>query len=192
MEEIWKDIEGYDGRYKVSNMGNVKSMNYGNHGYAKNLVPKVNNCGRLWVELIKDGEKKQFLIHRLVGKTFIPNPHNLPEINHKDENVMNNVVDNLEWCTKEYNLRYTANRHPEWFRHGSNPGRSRASKNKHLLINQYDADGKLLRQWPNARSVFVETGMSDWSIAECCRGKRKQAYGFKWQYAILDTDQRRS
>ena len=184
MEEIWKEIEGYGGRYKVSNLGNVKSMNYGNHGYERNLVPKVNNCGRLWVELFSNGEKKQILIHRLVGQAFIPNPQNLPQINHKDENPMNNVVDNLEWCTKEYNLQYTANRHPEWFRHGDEPGRQRKSKNKNHAINQYDAEGNFIRQWPNSRTIFQQTGMSDWSISECCRGKRKKAYGFKWQYAI--------
>jgi len=184
MEEIWKDIEGYEGFYQVSNLGNVKSLNYAHRGYQKNLVPKCNNSGRLWVELIKYGARKPMLIHRLVAMAFIPNPCNLPQINHKDENPKNNAVDNLEWCTNKYNVQYTVDRHPEWFRRGGNPGRERNSKYHRMPINQFDKNGNLIKQWANARTIFVQTGMSDWSIAECCRGKRHTAYGFKWQYAI--------
>ena len=106
MVEVWKDIEGYEGRYKISNLGNVKSLMYGGRKYEKDLTPKVNNCGRLWVELFCNGKKKQFLIHRLVAKAFIPNPHGLPQINHIDENPKNNRVDNLEWCDARYNMMY--------------------------------------------------------------------------------------
>ena len=84
MKEIWKDIEGYEGRYQISNLGNVMSLNYGNHGYPRQLTPKCNNSGRLWVELIVDGERKPFLIHRLVAMAFIPNPEGYPQVNHKD------------------------------------------------------------------------------------------------------------
>ena len=194
MEEIWKDIEGYEGFYKISNFGNVLSLNYGKHGYAKQLVPKVNNSGRLWVELAKYGDKRQFLIHRLVGNAFIPNPDNLPQINHKDENIKNNCVENLEWCTNDYNLMYTYKRHPEKYnvkdimhggyaKHRRNHARKNESR-KGIRINQLDSDGNIVKCWDNSRIIFVETGMSDWSISECCRGKRKTAYGFRWQYAI--------
>lgn len=181
MEEVWKDVQGYEGLYMVSNLGNVKSMNYANRGYARNLVPKTNNSGRLWVELAKNGARKPLLVHRLVATAFIPNPENFPEINHIDENPKNNEVRNLEWCTHEYNNRIYREHHPlrprtvRWVK---------KSPRLHLKVNQIDEHGNIVKQWPNSRDIFKETGMSDWSISECCRGKRKTAYGFKWQYAI--------
>lgn len=191
MEEIWKDIDGYEGLYRISNFGNVLSLNYRKHGYAKLLTPKKSNSGRLWVELIKDGKKKQMLIHRLVGMAFIPNPDNLPQINHKDENPKNNRVDNLEWCTYHYNMLYTISRHPEKYPYASGavtrkkPEKERKiGKRMGFKINQYSMDGEFIKQWENSRTIFLLTGMSDWSISECCRGKRQKAYGFKWRYAV--------
>lgn len=173
MQEVWKDIEGYEGKYQISNLGNVKSLNYRGQGYAKNLVPKVNNYGRLWVELMKDGVKRQFLIHRLVGMAFIPNPDNLPQINHMDENPRNNRMDNLEWCTGEYNRGQYIKNHPG--------GRKKINV---LPVNQIDSDGNIVKRWNDSRTITNETGMSQWSITQCCDGKRKTAYGFRWQYAI--------
>lgn len=180
MEEIWKDVVGFEGLYKVSNLGNVKSINYRGHGFARLLIPKVNNCGRLWVELRNSGVKKQMLIHRLVGEAFIPNPQNLPQINHKDENPKNNNVENLEWCTGLYNIRYTHDRHPERAK------KPRVLKNRPMRtrkIVQLSIDGKPIKTWENSRIIFRETGMHQWSITQCCDGVRKKAYGFKWQYA---------
>ena len=117
MEEIWKDIDGFEGLYQVSNFGNVMSLNYGNRGYAKKLTPKCNNSGRLWVELLKGGKRKCMLVHRLVALAFIPNPNNFPQINHKDENPKNNFAFNLEWCTQSYNNNYSIERHPEYSIH---------------------------------------------------------------------------
>ena len=182
MTEVWKDIEGYEGRYQVSNLGNVKSLNYGGHGYEKNLTPKVNNSGRLWVELMKDGEKKQFLIHRLVGFAFIPNPMNLPQINHMDENPKNNRVDNLEWCTGLYNVRYYLERHPNIARERKTP--SRRNRKIGLKINQIDSDGCVVKTWDDVREIVNNVGYSQWSITQCCDGKRHRAYGFEWQYAV--------
>lgn len=194
MEEIWKDIEGYEGLYQVSNLGNVKSFNYcGRKGNEHIITPKQNSDGRLWVLLYSSGKTKPMLIHRLVGMAFIPNPENLPQINHKDENPKNNIVENLEWCTLEYNLMYTYKRHPEKYKNALNHVRyargagktARTNESRRgLVINQIDRNGDLVKQWPDSRTIHVETGMSDWSISECCRGKRKSAYGFKWQYAI--------
>ena len=182
MEEIWKDITGYEGFYQVSNLGNVKSLNYARRGYSKNLVPKVNNDGRLWVELIVCGKKKQFLIHRLFGCAFIPNPDNLPQINHKDENPKNNCVDNLEWCTGMYNVRYSYERHPERARQRKHGPQYRRRIDKQ--VEQLDLGGNIVKTWKDCRTIAVETGMSQWSISQCCDGKRHTAYGFRWQYAI--------
>ena len=169
MKEIWKGIKGYEESYLVSNYGNVCSLNYRNTGKKKNLVPKVNNCGRLWVEI----GGKPFLIHRLVAACFLPNDSCLPEINHKDGNPQNNCVDNLEWCTGEYNRQH-------YFK---NNECGREKKNTRKVL-QMDISGKIVRQWDDSRTVSNETGMNQWSITQCCDGKRKTAYGFKWQYAV--------
>ena len=171
MEEIWKDIEGYEGFYQVSTLGNVRSMNYRRTGVVKNIIPKVNNCGRLWVDL----KGKPMLIHRLVAIAFIRNKNNLPEINHKDGNPKNNNVNNLEWCTGEYNKKEyaMARKHKE--------SKPRKLFNK---VNQIDSCGRVVRQWDNPLQIKKETGMNQWSITMCCEGARKTAYGFRWQYAI--------
>lgn len=106
MIEIWKDIEGYEGLYQISNLGNVKSLNYNHTGLEKRLKPQKSNKGYLRIELCKNGKKKKFSIHELVADTFIENPNNLPCVNHKDENKINNNVENLEHCTYSYNNTY--------------------------------------------------------------------------------------
>lgn len=181
MNEVWKDVVGYEGLYQVSNFGNVKSLHYARRNIERNLVPKCNNSGRLWVELFFGGKKKCMLIHRLVAMAFLPNPDGLPQVNHKDENPKNNCVENLEWCTCEYNNAYYRERHP-------NVAKERRSTQKYVRridkrIYQFDNDGKLVKEWPNSRTIALETNMSDWSISECCRGKRKTAYGYIWRYA---------
>lgn len=103
MKEIWKDVKGYEGLYQVSNLGKVKSLIYKK---SKIRVPVLNNRGYYHMGL-KGGAKK--LIHRLVAETFIPNPNNLPCINHKDGDKTNNIVENLEWCTQEQNVQHSYN-----------------------------------------------------------------------------------
>lgn len=137
MIENWKDVVGYEGLYQVSDRGNVLSLNYRNNGYAKRLTPKRNSKGRLWVLLYRDGEKKPFLIHRLVAAAFIPNPEQFPEINHKDENPLNNSVENLEWCTRKYNVRYYFNK-----RSACKESIVRQGKQKQLAIIQETTSGQ--------------------------------------------------
>lgn len=103
MQEIWKDIEGYEGCYQVSNLGRVKSLKFGKE---KILTPTINSRGYYHTCLRKDGRSVTVYIHRIVAKAFLPNPDNLPLINHKDEDKTNNRVDNLEWCSVYYNLHY--------------------------------------------------------------------------------------
>ncbi len=174
MEEIWKDVVGYEGLYQVSNLGNVKSLNWGKTGKSKNLWLKPHTKGYLQVELAKNGIKHFYLVHRLVAEAFIQNPFNFPVINHIDEDKTNNSVSNLEWCTKSYNTRYSMDLHP-------------TRKHKELRFNlpilQLTLNGEIVKTWECSRTIFLETGMSDWSISECCRGNRKTAYGYKWQYA---------
>lgn len=166
--ETWKAIPDYE-NYQVSDLGNVRSMSYRRTGETKVLTPKRNNCGRMWVDL----KGKPTLVHRLVATVFLPNPQGLPEINHKDGNPANNAVENLEWCTGEYNKR-------EYFK-GIDKGTPRKLFQNILQISM---DGNVIARWDNVRQITVETGMNQWSITQCCDGKRKTAYGFRWQYAI--------
>jgi hypothetical protein len=103
-DEIWKDIIGYEGLYQVSNLGNVKSIK-------KNKLMKIglhaDGYNRLW--LSKENKSKGFLLHRLIAIHFIPNPNNLPEVNHKDANKLNNSIDNLEWCSHSENMNHANN-----------------------------------------------------------------------------------
>ena len=115
IEEIWKPVVGYEGLYEVSNKGTVKSLDRftksgrgnGNRFISgKILKSALNKKGYPSVVLCKDGKMFTQRVHRLVAEAFIPNPDNLPVVNHKDEDKTNNCVDNLEWCTNKYNCNY--------------------------------------------------------------------------------------
>ena len=117
MTEEWRDIAGFEGMYQISNFGNVKSVSryvfageHANHSYfrvnEKMLKGSLDHKGYRGVNLSCNGRVRRFLVHRLVAQAFIPNPDNLPCVNHKDENPRNNCVDNLEWCTYKYNNEY--------------------------------------------------------------------------------------
>lgn len=103
--EIWKDIVGYEGKYQVSNYGQVRALHYRMTDKTR-LINIRDNKGYCEVALWKNSSRKLYMVHRLVAETFIPNPNCLPQVNHKDENKKNNRVDNLEWCTQAYNNMY--------------------------------------------------------------------------------------
>ena len=120
MMEEWRAVPGYEGLYEVSNMGNVRNVRRN-----KLLRLLKTNNGYIRVFLCKNGIKTGFQVHRLVSEAFIPNPNNLPQVNHKDEDKTNNNVDNLEWCTAKYNLNY-----------GTARIRSRNTKIKNGYVNE--------------------------------------------------------
>lgn len=179
MEE-WRDIKGYEGLYQVSNYGRVKSLDYNHTGEERILKPVrlAMKSGNAYyqVHLCKDGKTNSKRVHRLVAQAFIPNPNGLPDINHKDENGLNNRVDNLEWCTHKYNCNY-----------GTRNGRI-----KQKMINgktskpvyQYSIDGKLIKEWTSLNEIERQTGYSCAHICKCCSGERKTAYGYKWSYCL--------
>ncbi len=182
MQEIWKDIVGFEGKYRISNTGKVLSLHYCGRDEVRELTPKISNKGYAWVQLEKGNRTHACrLIHRLVAEAFIENPNNEPIINHKDENPLNNNVDNLEWCDYAYNNRYYRERHPRPKR-PERPKRFIYHKRLGLKIIQLSLNGEFVKEWSNSRAIYHETGMSEWSISECCRGNRKTAYGFKWRY----------
>ena len=171
-------IKGYE-NYEVTCSGDVLNSKTG-----KALKPTNNGKGYLQVVLCKNGKGKKFLIHRLVAEAFIPNPLNLPCVNHKDENPSNNFVflnedgsvdeekSNLEWCTHEYNNRY-----------GTRTERMVKTKSKPIL--QLRKDGSLVRVWPSSMEIERQVHYSSGNITKCCLGKRHSAYGFKWCYTLL-------
>lgn len=176
MEEIWKDIEGYEGKYQVSNLGNVRSLGYRNSKIVRNLQPKLN-ANYLFVHLRKQGVSKFPMVHRLVAKAFIPNPNNYPEVNHKDEDKHNNCVNNLEWCTRTHNITY-----------GTIVGRIKETKKKlhrrcaEREVAQYDKLGNLISIYPSIIYASKVLGISPSCIGGCCRGTSKTYKGFIWKY----------
>ena len=173
MKEIWKDIDGYKNLYQVSNYGNIKSLDkYVNGRNSKRLIKgkKIrlfeDKDGYKIVNLYKNSKMKQFRIHRLVAQAFIPNPGNLPQVNHKNEIKTDNKVENLEWITLIDNCNYgTRNQ--------------RISKR----VNQYDLQGNFIKTWNSIIQVEKELNIFHSRIIEVCQGKRKQIGGYKWRYA---------
>lgn len=180
MEEIWKDVVGYEGNYLVSNLGRIKAVphivTYKDRSYTSKeriMSLQYDACGYLQVRLSKNAKKKTQKVHRLVAIAFIPNPDNLPEINHKDENKTNNRVDNLEWCDRNYNMQY--------------------GKNTHLQrkpVAQYSLDGKLIRKYESIKDAAIATGIYPTNIGKCATGRiynkqkgyySKTAGGFIWK-----------
>lgn len=100
--EVWMEVVGFEGLYKVSNIGRVRS---GRRGTI--MIPHPLKDGYLRIRLRKEGKDFSFLVHRLVAMAFIPNPNNFDTVNHKDFNTQNNCVENLEWCTQKYNNKYS-------------------------------------------------------------------------------------
>ena len=168
MEEEWRDIKGYEGKYQVSNLGRVKSL--GNNKSKKEKILKhINSCGYSNVNLYKNGKKKPFLVHRLVAMHFIENPNNYSQVNHKDENPTNNRVDNLEWCTHEYNLNYgTRNKRTS----ESMKGKYKGSKNPASRKVQCITTGKKFNTVKEAGEYYFVNKVS---ITQCCRGNYKSA-----------------
>ena len=110
--EEWKDVEGYEGKYQVSNLGKIKSLIFSNRQATfeqEKILKPQKNRNYLQVSLSKNNKIKIINIHRLVAKAFIPNPNNFPQVNHKDGNKMNNNANNLEWCTCSQNIQHAYN-----------------------------------------------------------------------------------
>lgn len=177
MKEEWRDIKDYEGLYRISNLGRVKSLNYKGTGREGILKLFKNKYGYLYVCLSKNGVHKYFRVHRLVAQAFIPNPNNLPQVNHKDENCINNCVDNLEWCTQEYNNNYGT--------HNEKIRRTKYKKyngNTSKKVFQYDLKNNLINIFPSGKEVQRQLGFDQSTISACCLGKRKSYKGFIWRY----------
>lgn len=180
-EEIWKSIEGYP-NYEVSNLGNVRSLNYRNTNNNK-LLKQLDKNSYKKVFLWKNGERKCFYVHRLVAQAFILNPDNLPQINHIDEDKTNNCVENLEWCTQKYNINYGTHNERLKQHHGKPMLGKTGKKNPNSKpIDQYTKDGDFIKSWDSTMDVQRELGINNSSISACARGNIKSAGGYIWRY----------
>ena len=173
--EEWRDIEGYEGLYQVSDLGRVRSLprNTTKGGIIKLLI-RPN--GYLYVDLYKNGKNKKHNVHRLVAEAFLPNPNNLPCINHKSEIRTENYVDNLEWCTYQYNSNYgNCKRKIILSRNAS--GKKSAEKQ----VKQMSIDGRIICIWKSTAEA-ERHGYSSSHISKCCNGKRKTHRGCLWAF----------
>ena len=157
--EIWKPLKGLvenGDYYEVSNFGNVRNYKTG-----RILKPGKNQSGYLQIGLYKNRKVKKFLVHRLVAIAFLPNPENLPEVNHKDENKGNNNVENLEWCDRKYNVQYSLNK----------PIKGIHQTTGHTLY------------FANALEAECKTGIKHQNISHCIQGRLPHAGFYKWEFA---------
>ena len=182
--EVWKDVVGYEGLYKVSDRGNVFSVERISLNGRKIggiiLKPKYNRAGYLRVNLCKNGKVKSKLIHRLVTEAFIPNPKKLPQVNHKDENPSNNELSNLEWCDARYNNTYGTRIEKV----------AKAQSKKVRAVNI--KTGEIIRF--NSTQEAGRKGYDPSSVAKACKkvykspngkligGNGRTYKGFKWYY----------
>lgn len=163
MKEI--TFEDLQQRYKITKDGNVINKTTGK---IKSFY--ISNNGYKRVSLWIDGKQKKMSIHRLVALTYIPNPNNLPQINHKDGNKLNNNVDNLEWCNQEHNTK-------EAYKIG-------LIKSSTTKVNQYDLEGNFIKQWNSIKEACDELNLNHANISVVCKGNtnRKQVGGYIWKY----------
>lgn len=175
--EIWKNIKGYEGIYQISSCGRIKNITNGR------IIKQHLNKGYCIIGLHKDGNAKNFSVHRLVAEAFIPNPNSLPQINHKDENKENNSVDNLEWCTCLYNNNYgTRNKRISEYVKANHPSKyGKTCKKPVLQIDKKTGD--VIRKYESVSEAAVKNGFHQGNISWCCTGKRSEANGYIWRYA---------
>lgn len=167
--EGFVDIHGYEGLYKVNTRGDVLSVRSG-----KLLKAGKNKQGYMNVVLSKNGESKVHKVHRLVARTFIPNPNNYPFINHKDEDKANNCAENLEWCTAKYNLNYgTA------IKRRSEAIKASPIKQRKAVV-QLSLSGKFIKEYRSTKEASEETGIDRRQISCAINHIGKQAQGYLW------------
>lgn len=156
-QEVWKDIEGYEGKYQVSNLGRVKSLSYRHTGREQILETWESHNGYLKVNMYKNGRMLQLYLHRLVAIAFIPNPEGKPEVDHINGKKHDCRACNLRWVT--------------------------SIENKNNGISKKVLCVETGKEFPSSMEAERQTGAHHSNITKCCQGKHKTAKGFHWRYA---------
>lgn len=165
--EKWKDIDGYEGLYKISNFGRVLSApRQGSYRTPRCLTIKLDTHGYQIVDLFKNGKGSRKKVHRLVAQAFIPNPYDKKTVNHKDGNPKNNHVDNLEWATQRENNLHCIN----------------VLRNRFKPVASYNKSGNLVKQYESVTEAAKDVGAQKTNIVKACRGQIKSCAGLIWQY----------
>jgi hypothetical protein len=169
--EIWKPVLGYEKEYEVSNLGNVRSLNYNKKGYIK-LLSKYNCSGYDAVKLTKNGVQKRWLVHRIVMYSFFGKKQNL-DINHKNGNKKDNNINNLEYCTRSYNVQHAYDNGLKFAPKGKSHPKARAvlQLKNGIEVGKYDTI-----------SEATQKGFEHSKIVLCCQGKRKTHKDYQWRY----------
>ncbi len=190
MKEKWKPVKGFDGVYKISNKGRLKSFKQNKNGYILSVKNKKDNY--LSYILKYKNKVRSTRIHRLVAEAFIPNPENKPQINHIDSNKHNNCVKNLEWVTPKENVRHAIKNNPDIIRGIVNYNKYERPN----TVQQYSLNGKLLNEYINAKEAERQTGVCGRNILQVANQKeykpgktRKQAGGFIWKFKNESSDE---
>lgn len=172
---MWKEIPGYS-NYLVSDFGDVYSKES-----KKKLKNSISKFGYARVTLYKsNGEKHKIMVHRLVALAFIDNPQNLPQVNHINEDRLDNRAVNLEWCSSSYNINYGSRNQKVSYKMRLLKETTSAKQ-----IAQIDMEtGKTIKVWKSMREIERELGFPHSNIYACCSGKRKTRGGFVWQYVV--------
>lgn len=165
----WKPIKDFCGYY-INRNGEVKSTNAFKGTKEIILKGSISNKGYKIVSLMNNGKVYSRTIHKLLAQAFIPNPDNLPCINHKDGNKLNNSLDNLEWCDYGYN-------ESEAYRL-----KLKRPRIKEKQLFQKDKKGNIIAIWNSVNELERLFGYSTGNICEVCNGNRKTAYGYRWEY----------
>jgi hypothetical protein len=175
MDNVWKDVLGYEGLYKVSCFGEVKSIARVSRLNDLTLKPSFSSWGYYIVKLYKgngNAGKKTKLIHRLVAEAFIDNRKNHSEVNHINGIKTDNRLENLEWCTHSENVKHA-------FTIGLNPQKCEHFKRP---VQQLSLSGEFIKEFNSMTDAVIETGATN--ISYVCQGVRKKSGGYKWRYAI--------
>jgi hypothetical protein len=184
--EIYKSIPGYEGYYEISDLGNVKSVQrfvqhatYGSrHTPERILKLKTDKYGYIQIRLCKDRIHNHYLVHRLVALVFVPNPKNLPQVNHKFGDKSDNRASSLEWVTGKENTEHA-------ILTGLMPKAKRGSESHNAKkIGQYDLGNNLIKVYECIREAEKETGIANGNISACAKNKKNYSHagGFKWKY----------
>lgn len=171
--EEWKVIPDTNNAYAISNKGRGKAFNYNHTGVEKLLKATPVSPGSKYLRfaITRNGKHMSFKIHRLVAEAFIPNPYNLPQVNHKDENPGNNCVENLEWCDAHYNIHYGT-------------ALERRTKSKKRKVVGYDDFEDKVVFWSayDAAEEYTGNRKNGTQITAVIKGRSKSSYGLKWRY----------